>query len=82
MFGVKNEFTFALRGLMKDHPGKLVLIFLSLGVCLFGWLVMIAEMPINRINMSMDKTALDNTIWMSIVTMTTVGYGDIYPVTW
>ena len=49
------------------------------GAIFHGWMIMIAEGPIDRRTQDMDFTRLFNAMWAAIVTMTTVGYGDMYP---
>ena len=79
MFGADPGIKFTLRAMMKDDA-KFCVFSMFLGGAIFhGWMIMIAEGPIDRRTQDMDFTRLFNAMWAAIVTMTTVGYGDMYP---
>jgi hypothetical protein len=75
-FGLKN----ILRSLVKDRAGSALLTLLLMGILVleFGSLEMLnVERQSPNANI---KTASD-ALWYTIVTISTVGYGDRYPVT-
>jgi hypothetical protein len=79
MFGAEPGIKFTLRAMMKDDA-KFCVFSLFLGGAVFhGWMIMIAEGPMDRRTNEMDHTRFFTAMWAAIVTMTTVGYGDMYP---
>jgi hypothetical protein len=64
---------------MKKYPFNFVITIFSGGILFFGYTLKIAEAPLNRVVNDMDHSNFVNCCWESILVMTTVGYGDIYP---
>jgi len=62
---------------MKDRPISLVLINIFGLVSIFAYIERIFEMKIQMIKQGVGE--YDNNIWMTIITVFTIGYGDYYP---
>jgi hypothetical protein len=79
MFGANPGQILVLKCIMRDSPFAVVTGLFIGGIAFFGYVVQIAESPIRRLDPIMDYTSYINACWGTVATMTTVGYGDIYP---
>jgi hypothetical protein len=79
MFGGKCNTLFITKCLLKQKPFTYVFGTMLLSIGVFGWMLMIAEAPLDRILNDGPKHSFQNACWVAICTMTTVGYGDVYP---
>lgn len=84
MYGCDSDSLFAIKCMMKTEPMRLVIGMMVFTIIIFGNAVRICESPLDRIESPLFPSPLMkhkffNAIWESILTMTTVGFGDIYP---
>jgi hypothetical protein len=79
MFGGKCNSLFITKCLLKQKPFTYVFGSMVLSIGVFGWMLMIAEAPLDRILNDGPSHSFQNACWVAICTMTTVGYGDVYP---
>jgi hypothetical protein len=79
MFGANPGQILVLKCIMRDSPFAVVTSLFIGGISFFGYVIQIAESPIRRLTPEMDYTSYINACWGTVATMTTVGYGDIYP---
>lgn len=79
MFGMEEEYLFVFRCLMYHRPFFLSFIWNFLGVLLFAFALHIAESPVRLATDHVNLSNFGNCIWVVFNSMTTVGYGDLYP---
>lgn len=77
--GTTCTYKFAIRSLYRDYSVLLVGIATLIAVLMFGYILRIIEEPIYGLYPGASKFSLSNSIWSAIITMSTVGYGDIFP---
>jgi hypothetical protein len=79
MLGAECDTVFILKCLLKQSPLKYVSGCFVMGIFVCGSIFMIAESPLDRILSNYQPHTFINSCWASICTMTTVGYGEIFP---
>ena len=79
MYGCKAGSGFAVRCLMLDKPYLFNTLLFIGSIMIFAQGIRICESPISRVTKEMNHFSYINSIWSVILTMTTVGYGDIFP---
>lgn len=79
MFGCFSSYNFIIKCLLKDAPFKYIIMVWSCSVLYFGWLLMICEAPLDHFESPGLSHTYWNSCWEAVTTMSTVGYGDIYP---
>lgn len=71
---------FAIKAELKERPYTVVISMLFVSILVFGIALRTAERPFMHIS-EKDWDYTWNGMWCIIITMSTVGYGDFYPVT-
>lgn len=78
-YDCENKETFLVRCMMQDRPLSFIASIFVFGIMLFGYALRIAETPLWTVDKTMDYYSYFNCMWNVLITMTTVGYGDMYP---
>lgn len=82
MYGCQANFSFSLKCLFKDNPLMLIVILFSSSALIFSYAVYLAERNISLVVCEPNVACtFGNALWLVLMTITTVGYGDYFPQT-
>lgn len=78
MNGHQVSMSFSMKCIMQDTPVSFVCWNLVISMIIFGYSMRIFDQGYLAVS-GQDFIQIQNPLWMSIITMTTVGYGDFFP---
>jgi len=78
MNGCYASYSYAIKCLMTTYPYFVLMTNLIMSMFYFGYLIRIFDQDLSDVS-GQNFNSIMNPVWLSIVTMTTVGYGDFYP---
>lgn len=80
MNGSEASTHFAIKSILAERPFDLIAFTSILCILMGAFALRIFERPLVK-ESGMDFSSYSNSVWCVVVTMTTVGYGDYFPVT-
>lgn len=81
MYGFNTDMGFAIKSRLLNHPVKTISMLFVCFVVVYSYLIRIFESPYYRAKNDTKFDNLSTSVWLCIITLTTVGYGDVYAVT-
>jgi len=78
-YGFESGLKFAIKCHYILKPEQTVITMFFLTVCVYAYIIRIFEMPYFRSKGHAVFDSYFNAIWFTVVTLTTIGYGDISP---
>ena len=78
--GTKANVRFSIRCMMKTHPFLIIYCFSLPSFFLFGIFLRVFERPFSDVS-GLNFASYQNAVWNCAVTMSTIGFGDLYPST-
>ena len=82
LYGFSGGFRFSIKVKMLMNPGALVLFDFTMQILVLAYVLRLVEFPYHDVPDQQTDDDLDhylNSLWLIIMTITTVGYGDVNP---
>ena len=77
--GFQLDFTFLIKSLVNNSPFFTISFVGAISIFLFAYAIRVCERPLTEILGDQNYGHLTGALWNTVVTMTTVGYGDMFP---
>lgn len=81
-YGISGNVRFALKCHFYQNPERTFLWVAVLSTAFLAYILRVFELPYlkaNKVDDQRSSAGYVNAIWLTLITITTVGYGDIYP---
>lgn len=78
-YGFKTDTFFTIKSLMFIYPVQTCLVFFMVTILIFSIVIRIFEMPFARAYDSIQFDPFMKSVWLTVITLFTIGYGDLFP---
>ena len=79
LFGVNRSTFYGLKCVFHVSPLKFLFICLFISIPVFSFVIRVSEYPLSYLVEKNGFHKYPNCFWWTVVTMTTIGYGDYFP---
>ena len=79
MHGYELSFSNIIKTLIKESPFQTLAISTLVSIIIFAYCLRVCERPLTDTIGDQPFGYLSSCIWVTVITMMTVGYGDMYP---